>query len=142
MKSLFLLLNSLQSLISDVSLETIQNWIIYNPKQPLLFNSALFLGLFIIFYFIYIVSRKTHYFRITYVVLFSLFFYYKCSGIYFLLLIFSSVVDYSLSRLIYVEHIKFYRKFYLILSLVINLGMLMYFKYTNFFIDNLNNLFN
>jgi len=142
LKSLFLLLNSLQSLISDVSLETIQNWFIYNPKQPLLFNSALFLGLFIIFYFIYIVSRKTHYFRITYVVLFSLFFYYKCSGIYFLLLIFSSVVDYSLSRLIYVEPIKFYRKFYLILSLVINLGMLVYFKYTNFFIDNFNGLFN
>ena len=142
MKSLFLLLNSLQSLISDVSLETIQNWFIYNPKQPLLFNSALFLGLFIIFYFIYIVSRKTHYFRITYVVLFSLFFYYKSSGVYFWLLIFSSVVDYTLSRLIYVEPIKFYRKFYLILSLVINLGMLAYFKYTNFFIDNFNNLFN
>ena len=141
MKSLFLLLNSLQSLISDVSLETIQNWFIYNPKQPLLFNSALFLGLFIIFYFIYIVSRKTHYFRITYVVLFSLFFYYKCSGIYFWLLVFSSVVDYSLSRLIYAEVIQFYRRFYLILSLVINLGMLAYFKYTNFFIDNFNGLF-
>ena len=136
------MLNSLQSLFTDVSLETIQNWFIYNPKQPLLFNSALFLGLFIIFYFIYIVSRKTHYFRITYVVLFSLFFYYKSSGVYFWLLIFSSVVDYTLSRLIYVEPIKFYRKFYLILSLVINLGMLAYFKYTNFFIDNFNNLFN
>ena len=141
MKSLFLLLNSLQSLFTDVSLETIQNWFIYNPKQPLLFNSALFLGLFIIFYFIYIVSRKTHYFRITYVVLFSLFFYYKCSGIYFWLLVFSSVVDYSLSRLIYAEVIQFYRRLYLILSLVINLGMLAYFKYTNFFIDNFNGLF-
>jgi alginate O-acetyltransferase complex protein AlgI len=135
------MLNSLQSLFTDVSLETIQNWFIYNPKQPLLFNSALFLGLFIIFYFIYIVSRKTHYFRITYVVLFSLFFYYKCSGIYFWLLVFSSVVDYSLSRLIYAEVIQFYRRFYLILSLVINLGMLAYFKYTNFFIDNFNGLF-
>lgn len=135
------MLNSLQSLFADVSLETIKNWFIYNPKQPLLFNSALFLGLFIIFYFIYILSRKTHYFRITYVVLFSLFFYYKSSGVYFWLLIFSSVVDYSLSRLIFVEPLKFYRKFYLILSLVINLGMLAYFKYTNFFIDNFNGLF-
>ena len=40
-------------------------------------------------YNIYILTKKTHYFRITYVVLFSLFFYYKCSGIYFVLLIFS-----------------------------------------------------
>lgn len=142
MEKIFLLLNSLQSFFTDVSLETIQNWFIYNPKQPLLFNSALFLGLFIVFYFIYILSRKTHYFRITYVVLFSLFFYYKSSGVYFWLLIFSSVVDYSLSRLIYAEAIQFYRRFYLILSLLINLGMLAYFKYTNFFIDNFNNLFN
>ena len=51
------------------------------------------------------------------------------------------MVDYSLSRLIYVEAKQFYRKFYLILSLVINLGMLGYFKYTNFFIDNYNSLF-
>ena len=51
-------------------------------------------------------------------------------------------MDYSLSRLIYAEVIQFYRRFYLILSLVINLGMLAYFKYTNFFIDNFNNLFN
>lgn len=125
----------------NVTIETIQNWFIYNPKQPLLFNSALFLGLFLVFYFIYILSRKTHYFRISYVVLFSLFFYYKCSGIYFLLLIFSSVVDYSLSRLIFEEQKQVYRKFYLILSLLINLGMLVYFKYTNFFIGNFNSLF-
>ncbi|MBP6230887.1 MAG: MBOAT family protein [Paludibacteraceae bacterium] len=123
-------------------METVQNWFIYNPKQPLLFNSALFLGLFVIFYFVYILSKKTHYFRITYVVLFSLFFYYKCSGHYFWLLIFSSVVDYYLSRLIFVEKKQLTRNIYLMLSLIINLGMLAYFKYTNFLIDNFNTLFN
>ena len=127
MKALFNFQTWFLDAIGTVDLETAKNWFIYNPKQPLLFNSALFLGLFLVFYFIYILSRKTHYFRITYVVLFSLFFYYKCSGIYFLLLIFSSVVDYSLSRLIFVEKVNFYRKFYLILSLLINLGMLAYF---------------
>jgi len=127
--------------IQNVSYDTVESWFIYNPKSPLLFNSALFLGFFLVFYFIYILSRKTHYFRITYVVLFSLFFYYKSSGHYFWILIFSSVVDYTLSRLIYVEPLKFYRKFYLILSLLINLGLLAYFKYTNFFIDNFNKLF-
>lgn len=119
-------------------METFKNWFVYNPTQPLLFNSALFLGFFIVFYFIYILTQKTHYFRITYVVLFSLFFYYKSSGIYFGLLIFSSVLDYSLAKLIYEEQIKGYRKFYLSVSLLVNLGLLGYFKYTNFFIDNLN----
>lgn len=119
-------------------METFKSWFVYNPTQPLLFNSALFLGFFIVFYFIYILTQKTHYFRITYVVLFSLFFYYKSSGIYFGLLIFSSVLDYSLAKLIYEEQIKGYRKFYLSVSLLVNLGLLGYFKYTNFFIDNLN----
>lgn len=141
MKALFSIQNWFLENVGNIDLATIENWFSYNPKQPLLFNSALFLGLFLIFYVIYILSRKTHYFRITYVVLFSLFFYYKSSGVYFWILIFSSVVDYSLSRLIYVEAQQFYRKFYLILSLVINLGMLGYFKYTNFFIDNYNSLF-
>lgn len=141
MKALFSIQNWFLENVGNIDLATIENWFSYNPKQPLLFNSALFLGLFLIFYVIYILSRKTHYFRIIYVVLFSLFFYYKSSGVYFWILIFSSVVDYSLSRLIYVEAQQFYRKFYLILSLVINLGMLGYFKYTNFFIDNYNSLF-
>ena len=141
MKALFSIQNWFLENVGNIDLATIENWFSYNPKQPLLFNSALFLGFFLIFYVIYILSRKTHYFRITYVVLFSLFFYYKSSGVYFWILIFSSIVDYSLSRLIYVEAKQFYRKFYLILSLVINLGMLGYFKYTNFFIDNYNSLF-
>ena len=134
-------MNSIIQFFQNLTWETVISWFVFDPKNPLLFNSALFLGIFILFYTIYIASRKTHYFRIAYVVLFSLFFYYKSSGIYFWLLIFSSVVDYTLSRLIYVETIKIYRKFYLVLSLLINLGLLAYFKYTNFFIDNFNMLF-
>ncbi|WP_374672836.1 MBOAT family protein [Flavobacterium sp. NRK F10] len=140
MINLFLLATGLQNLIGNVTIETVESWFTFNPKAPLLFNSGLFLGMFLVFYFIYILSRKTHYFRITYVVLFSLFFYYKSSGHYFWLLIFSSVVDYSLSRLIFAESRQSYRKLYLVISLVINLGLLAYFKYTNFFIDNLNML--
>lgn len=134
-------MTSILNFFQNITLETIQLWFIYNPENPLLFNSGLFLGIFLVFYTIYILSKNTHYFRIAYVVLFSLFFYYKSSGFYFWILIFSSVVDYTLSRLIYVESIKTYRKFYLIVSLLVNLGMLAYFKYTNFFIDNFNNLF-
>jgi len=140
-KALFNLQNWFVETIGTFDLESISNWFLYNPKQPLLFNSALFLGLFLVFYPIYVLSRKTQYFRIAYVVLFSVFFYYKCSGIYFWLLLFSSVVDYSISRLIFVEKIQFYRKFYLVLSLLINLGLLGYFKYTNFFVENYNLFF-
>lgn len=112
----------------------------YNAKQPLLFNSALFLGLFIAFYALYIILRKTYHFRIVYVIIFSLFFYYKSSGIYFMLLIFSSVVDYYIGNALYKRQKKGQRQFLLWLSIAINLGLLGYFKYTNFFISNLNTL--
>ena len=122
----------------NFSRETIMHWFVYDPKNPLLFNSALFLGLFLVFYLLYILTLKTHRLRIAYVVLFSLFFYYKSSGIFFLLLIFSSVLDYAIAKLIYDERDQFYRKLYLVISLLVNLGLLGYFKYTNFFIDNVN----
>lgn len=50
------------------------------------------------------------------------------------LIIFSTLVDYTLSRLIFNNTIEKERKFLLFLSLFINLGLLFYFKYYNFFI--------
>lgn len=110
----------------------------YSPQNPLLFNSKEFLILFIVFFGFYIIFRKTYYFRLFYVSIFSLFFYYKCSGIFFLLLIFSSIVDYFIAKYIYENTRKHKRKRALIISVIINLGLLFYFKYTNFFIDNYN----
>lgn len=127
--------------LNKLTWENIQSWFIYNPKQPLLFNSGLFLGMFLLFYIVYITTRKTFYLRLVYVILFSLFFYYKSSGIYFLLLILSSVVDYSLSSVIYKEDRVGWKKFYLFISIVVNLGLLGYFKYTNFLIGTYNDLF-
>src|SRR5690606_31341000 len=63
------------------------------------------------------------------------------SGLYFSLLILSTVVDYTLARLLYTETIRAYRKFYLVISITLNLGLLAYFKYMNFLIDNYNGLF-
>ncbi len=78
------------------------------------------------------------YARLIYVSLFSLYFYYLSSGFYFWLLIFSSIVDYSIAKYIHETTEQSKRKTALILSLFINLGLLSYFKYTNFFIDNIN----
>ena len=58
----------------------------YNPEEPLLFTSGLFLFLFLGFTFFYGFMRRTVTLRIVYVTLFSLYFYYKTSGIFFLLL--------------------------------------------------------
>lgn len=121
-------------------LHKIAHWFVYDNSQPLLFNSALFLGLFLVFYALYIRLRYQRMLRIGYVILFSLFFYYKSSGIYVLLLIFSSIVDYYIGHILCTSKNQAVRKRWLWLSIIVNLGMLGYFKYTNFFIDNINTI--
>ncbi|CAC9976325.1 MBOAT family O-acyltransferase [Flavobacterium panici] len=125
-----------------ITIEQVKSWFIYNPDEKLLFNTGLFLGLFLVFYFVYGFLRKTFYLRLTYVILFSLFFYYKSSGIYFLLLLLSSVVDYGLSQIIYKETKVATKKVYLVISVILNLGLLGYFKYMNFMIGTYNDMFN
>ncbi|UUF14798.1 MULTISPECIES: MBOAT family O-acyltransferase [Flavobacterium] len=125
-----------------ITIEQVKSWFVYNPDEKLLFNTGLFLGLFLVFYFVYGFLRKTFYLRLTYVILFSLFFYYKSSGIYFLLLLLSSVVDYGLSQIIYKETKVATKKIYLVISVILNLGLLGYFKYMNFMIGTYNDMFN
>ena len=112
----------------------------YKENQPLIFNTGLFFLLFVIFYAIYIGTQHLKTFRVLYVLAFSLFFYYKSSGVFFLLLIVSTVWDFYLS--IGIENCgskqKTKRFLLLLLSLVGNLGLLFYFKYTNLFIDSFN----
>ncbi len=67
-----------------------------------------------------------------------------CSYIYYLygaadflpLLMLSTLVDYGLARLI--ESDRRYRRLWLIVSLGVNLGLLFYFKYANFFVHEAN----
>jgi D-alanyl-lipoteichoic acid acyltransferase DltB (MBOAT superfamily) len=133
----------LTAIFENGTWKTVERWFIYNSKEPILFNSALFLGMFLVFYPLYslIAKSKTHFWRNLYVVAFSLFFYYKSSGLYFGILIFTGLLDYNLARLLHQETLKFYRKFFLYLSVAVNLSLLGYFKYNNFFIDNYNGIF-
>ena len=105
---------------------------LYHKDEPLIFNSGFFLLLFLGFFCIYTALSKTHRAKLTFVTLFSLYFYYKSSGIYFLILIGSTIVDYSLANLIFYSKTKSRKLFLMIFSLVVNLGLLGYFKYTNF----------
>ncbi len=113
----------------------------YNAQSPLIFSSGLFLFLFTGFYLIYGTLRRRPTLRILYVILFSLYFYYKSSGIYFLLLVFAATSDFLIAQAIGRSSSKRLRQLLVTLSVVVNLGMLGYFKYTNFLIDISNHLF-
>ena len=112
----------------------------YDATAPLIFNSGLFLFLFVGFAGFYLLLRRTTTLRILYVIAFSIYFYYKSSGIYFLLLLFAAVSDYLIGNAIARTEDKTTKKRWVALSVIINLGMLGYFKYTNFFIEMANGL--
>ncbi|MFR9602931.1 MAG: MBOAT family protein [Rikenellaceae bacterium] len=121
--------------------DSVMDLLSYNPQQPMIFSSGIFLFLFTAFVLIYGLLRRFPSPRILYVVAFSLYFYYKSSGHYFGLLIFASLSDYTLAQYIYHSRSQRLRKILVVLSVLINIGMLGYFKYTNFFIDIANNIF-
>ena len=79
--------------------------------------------------------------RSVYLLLFSLFFYYKTGGWYFSLLIFSTVVDYCLGWFIGKSEKNALRRFWLITSLVVNLALLGFFKYSYFIVGEVNHYF-
>lgn len=107
----------------------------YQHFAPILFSSGLFFFLFIGFLIIYMSLRKHLLARIIYVTLFSLYFYYKSSGIWFLLLVFTATSDFCIAQWIYRTVSEVGRKWLVTLSLCINLGMLGYFKYFNFLLE-------
>lgn len=113
----------------------------YDATAPLIFNSGLFLFLFAGFLLLYGSFRRVQTARILYVILFSLYFYYKSSGIYFLLLIFVAASDFLIARAIARTRSRGGRRWLVALSVAVNLGLLGYFKYTNFLIDIANQLF-
>ena len=111
----------------------------YNPSNPLLFNSSFFLIFFTLFLIFYQFIYKHKFTRVLAFTLFSLYFFYKACGFYFLIIVISAVVDFIISNAIYkYSDRKQIRKVLLVFSIVINLGLLFYFKYTNFFIDIVN----
>ena len=69
---------------------------------------------------------------------FSLLFYFLGEPKYIIILILSCIINYYLSKLI--EKSK-HKKIYLIIALIYNIGQLLIFKYTDFFISNINSIF-
>ena len=63
----------------------------------------------------------------------SLFFYYKTSGFYLVILLVSTVADYLIGKRIYTAKTDWKKKSWLASSILVNLFILVYFKYAYFF---------
>ncbi len=103
----------------------------------MVFSSNLFILYFLpIFLLTYhLVNRKYK----NYIILaFSIFFYSWGAPKFVLVIITSTIFDYYIVQRLYLSQNANHRKLLLIISLFINLGLLAYFKYANFFVSNVN----
>lgn len=122
-------------IMEGLSFDKLGELLSYHPEAPMLFSSGLFFILFCLFSVFYVALRKHTLARIIYVTLFSLYFYYKSSGLWFGLLVFTATSDFLIAQLMSYARGTGRKKALVVLSLCVNLGMLAYFKYFNFLRD-------
>ena len=114
----------------------------FSSKSPLNFTSIFFWLLFgfsLLFYAL--VYRKTA-LRNAFLFFISFFFYYKTSGVFFVLLIFSTLVDFVIGHGLYRTLSIWKRQVWVAISVLVNLSVLSYFKYPYFISDFLSEGFN
>ncbi|MFK7772029.1 MAG: MBOAT family protein [Saprospiraceae bacterium] len=104
----------------------------------MVFSSTIFLVYFLPFFLItyWLTPQK---FRNITALVWSILFYAWGAPKFIFVLFGSIVIDFFLAKKIYKEEI-FLKKRYLLFSMVLNVGLLLYFKYANFFVGNANML--
>ncbi|WP_273566564.1 MBOAT family O-acyltransferase [Maribacter halichondriae] len=108
----------------------------------MLFNSidfAIFLPIVFVLY--WFSAKKDMRYQNILIVLASYFFYGMWDYRFLALIIFSTLVDYTLGRQMAKTDVQSTRKILLWTSIIVNLGFLGFFKYYNFFLDNFVDLF-
>lgn len=121
----------------DIDTSRLVEQLLYQPDSPMIFSSGIFLFLFLGFTLIYNLLGKADTLRILFVTLFSYYFYYKSSGLFFWLLALVTTSDYFIARAIGGVGKGALGKTLVVLSLVLDLGLLVFFKYTNFLGDTI-----
>ena len=103
----------------------------------MLFSSITFLYYFLIILFIiyFVVPKK---YKNLVLLFFSLLFYFLGEPKYIIILILSCILNYIFSKLVIGKK----KNIFLVIACIYNIGQLLVFKYTDFFISNINNIFN
>lgn len=122
------------------AIANVLNLLVYDKEAPMLFSSGLFWLLFILFLPVYALIKKSKTKMVVFVVGFSLYFYYKSSGIFVVMLLATSVVDWLISKWMMKYESKRERQVLMWTSIILSLSILGYFKYANFFLWNWNQM--
>lgn len=122
--------------------QVLRDIFLYNEVAPLIFTRFFFWAFFAVVLTGYslVYKSRNRSLRAGFLFLASLFFYYKSSGFFFFILLFSTVTDFYIGKWIYQSKNELARKLMIVASVLINLTLLAYFKYSYFFIDSLNEM--
>lgn len=122
----------------------------FNSDSPLLFTQFYFWAFFALVYALFALimngtktadsARRMH-MRNVYLMFVSWFFYYKTSGLFLIILAFITLSDWLIAQRIAQNTSPKRRLSWLCLSIAIDLGLLVYFKYAYFFTSMVNDLF-
>ena len=121
-------------------IQFLKDLFVFDSNSPLLFTQFYFWAFFAFVFAGFSLLKNKVLLRNTFLFFVSLFFYYKTSGLFVLILVFATLLNYYAGLYIYrSEGIR--QRTYLILGVCINLFVLCYFKYAYFFTDILNSIF-
>lgn len=118
----------------------VEEFFVFNPKQPFIFTSPIFWVFFAIVLSVDAIVYKQRAIRHAFLFVASMFFYYKTTDLFFLLLLFTALWDFVIGKKIAITQHQGWRKFWLSASVIMNLSILFYFKYAYFFTDSFNSL--
>ena len=107
----------------------------FDSSSPLLFTQFYFWAFFAIVYIIFALIGNKRLMRNAFLFFVSLFFYFKTSGFSLLILLFVTISDFLIAKRISRAPKQGSKKAWLILSIVLDLSILCYFKYSYFFAD-------
>ena len=113
----------------------------FDQAHPLLFTQFYFWAFFALVFAVFSLFHSKVLLRNGYLFAVSLFFYYKTSGVFLALLIFVIIYNYFAAKGLHRLRNERARSVLTAFSVVVDLGILAYFKYAYFLTDFVNNLF-
>ena len=126
--------------LADIIKEFLQALFSFDSAHPLLFTQFYFWAFFALVFAGFSLVHSKPLLRNAYLFFVSLFFYYKTSGVFLILLLFVVTYNYFAARALRRARPS-WKTFWVVLSVVVDLGVLAYFKYAYFLADFLNDLF-
>ena len=124
-------MNYITDILQNFDAEAAAQLFLYDRQHPLLFNTGLFMFLFLGFVLVYQAMRRWRVAKMVVAIAFSLYFYYKSSYSYCFILLGVCLSDYLLGLWMGAVKRRWLRRLIVWINVLANVGMLVYFKYFN-----------